>query len=128
MYDALFFIFFLVFFFFFQAEDGIRDSSVTGVQTCALPIFARRSSSVRPSRFSRRSNSPAQSDDRSGSEPMSAAERSPSSARTRTASSRYVWATRTGETLTPPRPTTSCQSLTSPAPPSPYHQRPPAPS
>src|SRR5207237_7588518 len=25
--------------FFFQAEDGIRDSSVTGVQTCALPIF-----------------------------------------------------------------------------------------
>src|SRR6476661_9773349 len=28
------------FFFFFQAEDGIRDSSVTGVQTCALPIFA----------------------------------------------------------------------------------------
>src|SRR5260370_38424970 len=29
---------FCVFFFFFQAEDGIRDSSVTGVQTCALPI------------------------------------------------------------------------------------------
>src|SRR5437762_10774221 len=27
------------FFFFFQAEDGIRDTSVTGVQTCALPIF-----------------------------------------------------------------------------------------
>src|SRR5437016_9738122 len=27
-----------VFFFFFQAEDGIRDWSVTGVQTCALPI------------------------------------------------------------------------------------------
>src|SRR5258706_15862814 len=27
-------------FFFFQAEDGIRDWSVTGVQTCALPIFA----------------------------------------------------------------------------------------
>ena len=25
-------------FFFFQAEDGIRDWSVTGVQTCALPI------------------------------------------------------------------------------------------
>src|SRR5437762_14319517 len=31
------------FFFFFQAEDGIRDTSVTGVQTCALPI-----STVRP--------------------------------------------------------------------------------
>src|SRR6266496_4570634 len=28
----------LVFFFFFQAEDGIRDLYVTGVQTCALPI------------------------------------------------------------------------------------------
>src|SRR5260370_20966607 len=27
-------------FFFFQAEDGIRDSSVTGVQTCALPIVS----------------------------------------------------------------------------------------
>src|SRR5260370_3951331 len=27
--------------FFFQAEDGIRDSSVTGVQTCALPICER---------------------------------------------------------------------------------------
>src|SRR5260370_42161912 len=29
-------------FFFFQAEDGIRDSSVTGVQTCALPISIDR--------------------------------------------------------------------------------------
>src|SRR6266511_5760360 len=28
----------MVFFFFFQAEDGIRDFHVTGVQTCALPI------------------------------------------------------------------------------------------
>src|SRR4051794_41722104 len=28
-------------FFFFQAEDGIRDGRVTGVQTCALPIFSR---------------------------------------------------------------------------------------
>src|SRR2546425_6515592 len=27
-----------LFFFFFQAEDGIRDKLVTGVQTCALPI------------------------------------------------------------------------------------------
>src|SRR5690606_40398120 len=27
-------------FFFFQAEDGIRDFHVTGVQTCALPIYA----------------------------------------------------------------------------------------
>src|SRR5690606_41044229 len=29
-------------FFFFQAEDGIRDFHVTGVQTCALPIWPRR--------------------------------------------------------------------------------------
>ena len=28
----------LFFYFFFQAEDGIRDDLVTGVQTCALPI------------------------------------------------------------------------------------------
>src|SRR2546425_9628222 len=31
----------MLFFFFFQAEDGIRDKLVTGVQTCALPILAR---------------------------------------------------------------------------------------
>src|SRR2546425_12194447 len=31
--------FFLFIFFFFQAEDGIRDKLVTGVQTCALPIL-----------------------------------------------------------------------------------------
>src|SRR2546430_10287865 len=30
-------------FFFFQAEDGIRDLTVTGVQTCALPILASQS-------------------------------------------------------------------------------------
>src|SRR5690348_17646374 len=35
-YSSLFFVFF---FFFFQAEDGIRDGRVTGVQTCALPIY-----------------------------------------------------------------------------------------
>src|SRR3712207_7179106 len=51
-------------FFFFQAEDGIRDIGVTGVQTCALPISsashraprwrqtrAARSSFARPSAF-----------------------------------------------------------------------------
>src|SRR2546425_4913346 len=42
------------FFFFFQAEDGIRDKLVTGVQTCALPISpgspaARASASARRS-------------------------------------------------------------------------------
>src|SRR5688500_19173842 len=37
----MFFLFFCLyfFFFFFQAEDGIRDYKVTGVQTCALPIY-----------------------------------------------------------------------------------------
>src|SRR5438034_2118610 len=35
------FFYFFFFFFFFQAEDGIRDHCVTGVQTCALPIFYR---------------------------------------------------------------------------------------
>src|SRR5256885_3438462 len=47
-------------FFFFQAEDGIRDYKVTGVQTCALPIwltFARPddcgSGACRPGRASR---------------------------------------------------------------------------
>src|SRR5206468_2441277 len=39
VFISLFFlIFFFFFFFFFQAEDGIRDLIVTGVQTCALPI------------------------------------------------------------------------------------------
>src|SRR5947209_9199282 len=40
------------YFFFFQAEDGIRDIGVTGVQTCALPISTRRSP---PNTFSARS-------------------------------------------------------------------------
>src|SRR2546430_9054920 len=31
-------LYYIFFFFFFQAEDGIRDLTVTGVQTCALPI------------------------------------------------------------------------------------------
>src|SRR5712672_925771 len=35
----MFYVF--IFFFFFQAEDGIRDKLVTGVQTCALPISSR---------------------------------------------------------------------------------------
>src|SRR3989454_6725983 len=36
------------FFFFFQAEDGIRDYKVTGVQTCALPIYSSDHSIVFP--------------------------------------------------------------------------------
>src|SRR5207244_7764920 len=34
--------------FFFQAEDGIRDDLVTGVQTCALPIFTPPAYTARP--------------------------------------------------------------------------------
>src|SRR5206468_6211155 len=37
-----------VFFFFFQAEDGIRDLIVTGVQTCALPILTSRGQAFLP--------------------------------------------------------------------------------
>src|SRR2546426_11130604 len=36
----------ILFFFFFQAEDGIRDYKVTGVQTCALPISLNDASEV----------------------------------------------------------------------------------
>src|SRR3712207_8345812 len=36
-----------IIFFFFQAEDGIRDIGVTGVQTCALPICTRGRVSAR---------------------------------------------------------------------------------
>src|SRR2546426_9031488 len=43
------------FFFFFQAEDGIRDYKVTGVQTCALPILPRVAARV----LSRRARQPA---------------------------------------------------------------------
>src|SRR5207248_8338466 len=38
---------FVFFFFFFQAEDGIRDRTVTGVQTCALPISDTASAACR---------------------------------------------------------------------------------
>src|SRR5438874_3084513 len=44
MYIALYVF---AFFFFFQAEDGIRDLYVTGVQTCALPICPRAASGRR---------------------------------------------------------------------------------
>src|SRR5256885_6602378 len=38
----------MCFFFFFQAEDGIRDYKVTGVQTCALPICSIMPGKVNP--------------------------------------------------------------------------------
>src|SRR3989454_5499893 len=39
---------YFLFFFFFQAEDGIRDYKVTGVQTCALPIFVHLGPGIAP--------------------------------------------------------------------------------
>src|SRR5690349_22484004 len=39
MFSFFHFCSWFLFFFFFQAEDGIRDLYVTGVQTCALPIY-----------------------------------------------------------------------------------------
>src|SRR5437773_9114932 len=46
-------------FFFFQAEDGIRDRDVTGVQTCALPICPPRRPAVRPGQRGGRQEEPA---------------------------------------------------------------------
>ena len=43
-------LFFFFRFFFFQAEDGIRDYDVTGVQTCALPILFKYRSKSRERR------------------------------------------------------------------------------
>ena len=36
------FVFLAEYGFFFQAEDGIRDHCVTGVQTCALPLYSKQ--------------------------------------------------------------------------------------
>src|SRR2546429_3556046 len=41
-------VFYMLVFFFFQAEDGIRDVAVTGVQTCALPISVGMISTISP--------------------------------------------------------------------------------
>src|SRR5207245_7873159 len=46
-------LFILVCFFFFQAEDGIRDATVTGVQTCALPICTSTPAGAHPRREER---------------------------------------------------------------------------
>src|SRR5437762_14245976 len=53
--------------FFFQAEDGIRDTSVTGVQTCALPISSSSASpTIRRSRRARAARHRARAARRSG--------------------------------------------------------------
>src|SRR5258708_29369326 len=58
-------------FFFFQAEDGIRDDLVTGVQTCALPISSRTPPQPRPG------SSPAQPGHAAARVPAAAAQATP---------------------------------------------------
>src|SRR5437764_8926756 len=60
----IFFLFYVCFFFFFQAEDGIRDTSVTGVQTCALPILQHHSVFQEPAEVSHQPAAPNQSQSR----------------------------------------------------------------
>src|SRR2546427_7229421 len=62
------YIYYFLFFFFFQAEDGIRDLTVTGVQTCALPISWLRRSGRAPACWPARR--------RAGRRPQAAAGRS----------------------------------------------------
>src|SRR5437764_12262124 len=73
-------------FFFFQAEDGIRDTSVTGVQTCALPIFCRARSRSGRCRFSAR-------------RPLRAARRSPSQIGRASCMERVLLVTHGGERI-----------------------------
>src|SRR3989475_12452428 len=54
--SSVYFVF--LFFFFFQAEDGIRDLTVTGVQTCALPISLGLQRARRGSRTGRSRSRP----------------------------------------------------------------------
>src|SRR5207245_3022664 len=49
--------------FFFQAEDGIRDATVTGVQTCALPISVQPLAETRPLPVEQRVHDPERAED-----------------------------------------------------------------
>src|SRR2546422_7992798 len=86
----------LLFFFFFQAEDGIRDVAVTGVQTCALPIcpssFVRRRTSLLSASNVLARPSPASSSNRRWSSRFCrvASSRVPASARSRCTCSRRI--------------------------------------
>src|SRR2546430_9864701 len=52
--------------FFFQAGDGIRDLAVTGVQTCALPIYADLSIETKESRLAIRGEKQANDEEKTG--------------------------------------------------------------
>src|SRR5437870_11227683 len=58
------YIFSFYIFFFFQAEDGIRDGHVTGVQTCALPILSTDSPGPTPGRPAYSGRNPTRRGDR----------------------------------------------------------------
>src|SRR2546430_12203783 len=58
-------------YFFFQAEDGIRDLTVTGVQTCALPIYRSELFQLRYARLQR--NLPQQRNAELARQPLAAA-------------------------------------------------------
>src|SRR5947207_15744375 len=62
---------FFCLFFFFQAEDGIRDHCVTGVQTCALPIFNKIEKTVlaKPQKNAALVSSPMESEAEVGFQP-----------------------------------------------------------
>src|SRR5258708_24753965 len=62
----------VVFFFFFQAEDGIRDDLVTGVQTCALPIYKAAVELVTKLHVTPESNPTSQSLQKGGDENLAA--------------------------------------------------------
>src|SRR5689334_23967810 len=87
-----FFFFFLsiffFFFFFFQAEDGIRDGTVTGVQTCALPISRDPTGLGRPRRRPRRRSRPVRRADCRGTPARPARSRRETRSRNRDSSRR----------------------------------------
>src|SRR5207244_10291580 len=85
----------LLFFFFFQAEDGIRDDLVTGVQTCALPILL--SWAISPPRARSASRTATSSTGRATSSDRSTSGTRPSRASASRAHSRPSPATRSEE-------------------------------
>src|SRR5260370_28205366 len=73
------------FLFFFQAEDGIRDSSVTGVQTCALPIVAEQQQVIANRKAAKKGDSAAQQGSAATAQAQSSADQPTASANRATA-------------------------------------------
>src|SRR2546430_11696872 len=88
----------VILFFFFQAEDGIRDLTVTGVQTCALPIFFAAASGENENAGTRVGTSPVSFETRIASaSPSSPSGSSTSAGAIRATSSRRSEERRVGE-------------------------------